>query len=75
MTLFRVGVATESGPWTESDIRFAANCWATGVIVSNEEKFGNPYGPPELLALRPESERAVAGSLFVVHGSFINIKS
>ena len=41
-----------------ADIRFAANCWATGVIVSNEEKFGNPYGPPELLALRPESERA-----------------
>ena len=28
------------------------------MIVSNEEKFGNPYGPPELLALRPESERA-----------------
>jgi hypothetical protein len=43
--LFRVGVATETGPWTESDIRFAANCWATGVIVSNEEKFGNPYVP------------------------------
>ncbi len=58
VTLFRVGVATESGPWTEADIRFAANCWVTGVIVSNEEKFGNPYGPPELLALRPESERA-----------------
>jgi hypothetical protein len=57
-TLFRVGVATETGPWTESDIRFAANCWATGVIVSNEERFGNPYGPPELLARRPESERA-----------------
>jgi hypothetical protein len=58
VTLFRVGVATESGPWTESDIRFAANCWATGVIVSNEERFGNPYEPPELLARRPESERA-----------------
>jgi hypothetical protein len=58
VTLFRVGVAHETSPWTESDIRFAANCWATGVIVSNEEKFGNPYGPPELLALRPESERA-----------------
>ena len=58
VTLFRVGVATETGPWTEADIRFAANCWATGVIVSNEEKYGNPYGPPDLLARRPESERA-----------------
>ena len=56
--LFRVGVAHETSPWTESDIRFAAKCWATGVIVSNEERFGNPYGPPELLARRPESERA-----------------
>ena len=45
VTLFRVGVAHETSPWTESDIRFAANCWATGVIVSNEEKFGNPYVP------------------------------
>jgi hypothetical protein len=58
VTLFRVGVAHETSPWTESDIRFAANCWATGVIVSNEEKYGNPYGPPDLLARRPESERA-----------------
>jgi hypothetical protein len=58
VTLFRVGVAHETSPWTESDIRFAANYWATGVIVSNEEKYGNPYGPPDLLARRPESERA-----------------
>jgi hypothetical protein len=28
------------------------------VIRSNEERFGNPYGPPDLLARRPESERA-----------------
>ena len=58
VTLFRVGVATESEPWTEADNRFAAICWATGVISSNEERHGNPYGPPDLLARRPESERA-----------------
>ena len=32
VTLFRVGVATESEPWTEADNHFAAICWATGVI-------------------------------------------
>ena len=58
VTLFRVGVATESEPWTEADSHFAAICWATGVISSNEERHGNPYGPPDLLARRPESERA-----------------
>ena len=58
VTLFRVGVATESEPWTEADNHFAAICWATGVISSNEERHGNPYGPPDLLARRPESERA-----------------
>ena len=58
VTLFRVGVATESEPWTEADNPFAASCWATGVISSNEERHGNPYGPPDLLARRPESERA-----------------
>ena len=58
VTLFRVGVATESEPWTEADNHFAASCWATGVISSNEERHGNPYGPPDLLARRPESERA-----------------
>ena len=58
VTLFRVGVATESEPWTEADNHFAATCWATGVISSNEERHGNPYGPPDLLARRPESERA-----------------
>ena len=58
VTLFRVGVATESEPWTEADNHFAAICWATGVISSNEERYGNPYGPPDLLARRPESERA-----------------
>ena len=58
VTLFRVGVATETEPWTEADFHFAASCWATGVISSNEERFGNPYGPPDLLARRPESERA-----------------
>ena len=58
VTLFRVGVATESEPWTEADNHFAATCWATGVISSNEERYGNPYGPPDLLARRPESERA-----------------
>ena len=58
VTLFRVGVATESEPRTEADNHFAAICWATGVISSNEERHGNPYGPPDLLARRPESERA-----------------
>ena len=58
VTLFRVGVATETEPWTEADNHFAAICWATGVISSNEERHGNPYGPPDLLARRPESERA-----------------
>jgi hypothetical protein len=58
VTLFRVGVATESEPWTEADNHFAASGWATGVISSNEERHGNPYGPPDLLARRPESERA-----------------
>ena len=58
VTLFRVGVATETEPWTEADSHFAAICWATGVISSNEERHGNPYGPPDLLARRPESERA-----------------
>ena len=58
VTLFRVGVATESETWTEADNHFAAICWATGVISSNEERHGNPYGPPDLLARRPESERA-----------------
>ena len=55
VTLFRVGVATESEPWTEADNHFAAICWATGVISSNEERHGNPYGPPDLLARRPGS--------------------